>query len=277
MATVALKTLAVGDTVKIKEKGTSMDYIVVHKGNPGTDRYDSSCNGIWLMRKVVFSTLFVWSSSNVNNYSTSDICTSVNDTFLARYSSDVQNLIKQVKIPYNYGTSDSSGTYLVCGQGVGVSTKVFLLSAQEAASYSSGDGYALDYFTDNTARIGYLSSGGSTTWATRSAYGSASSYYGKAVLIVYSDGTSRYINNASSEFYVRPAMILPGNAAVVGGVITGATVDTPSGLYVGVNGVARNVTNAYVGVYSGATSKARKIVKGYIGVNGVARLFMDNS
>ena len=39
--------------------------------------------------------------------------------------------------------------------------------------------------------------------------------------------------------------------------------------YVGVNGVARNVSKIYVGV----NGVARKVVKGYVGVNGVAQQF----
>ena len=39
--------------------------------------------------------------------------------------------------------------------------------------------------------------------------------------------------------------------------------------YVGVNGIARNVSKMYVGV----NGVARKVVKGYVGVNGVAQQF----
>lgn len=42
-----------------------------------------------------------------------------------------------------------------------------------------------------------------------------------------------------------------------------------TGIYIGVNGVARKVKTGYVGI----SGVARKIKKGYIGVNGVARLF----
>ena len=40
-------------------------------------------------------------------------------------------------------------------------------------------------------------------------------------------------------------------------------------LYVGVNGIARQVNNIYVGV----NGVARKVIKGYVGVGGVARPF----
>ena len=43
--------------------------------------------------------------------------------------------------------------------------------------------------------------------------------------------------------------------------------------YVGVNGVAREVSKIYVGV----NGVARKVVKGYVGVNGVAQQFWGNN
>lgn len=43
--------------------------------------------------------------------------------------------------------------------------------------------------------------------------------------------------------------------------------------YVGVDGVARNITSMYVGI----DGVARKIIKGYVGVDGVAKLFYDDS
>lgn len=44
-------------------------------------------------------------------------------------------------------------------------------------------------------------------------------------------------------------------------------------VYVGVNGISRNVKNIYVGI----NGVARKVVKGYVGVNGIARQFWGAS
>lgn len=44
-----------------------------------------------------------------------------------------------------------------------------------------------------------------------------------------------------------------------------------TGVYVGVSGKARKISNIYVGV----NGTARKVVKGYVGVNGVARKFFE--
>ena len=50
MAASALSTKAIGSIVKLKENGTLVDYIVVHKGRPSSI-YDASCDGVWLLRK----------------------------------------------------------------------------------------------------------------------------------------------------------------------------------------------------------------------------------
>lgn len=47
----AISTLNVGDSVFCKEDGVDAEYLLVHKGNPDTSIYDSSCNGAWLLRK----------------------------------------------------------------------------------------------------------------------------------------------------------------------------------------------------------------------------------
>lgn len=41
---------SVGDTVKLIESGSQVDYIVVHQGKP-SGIYDESCNGTWLLMK----------------------------------------------------------------------------------------------------------------------------------------------------------------------------------------------------------------------------------
>lgn len=278
MATVSLGSLSVGSTVIINESQTKYYYTVVHKGNPDASIYDGSCNGVWLMRSALYGTTRMWGGS-VNDYSGSSIHTWLNDTFIKRFASSVQSLIRQTKIPYNYGNTLNANSVSVTGS-AGLSAKAFLLSKVEVGLSTDDYGSCLDYFTVGTGtaaknkRIAYDDSGNERVWWLRSAY-TVQTTYGDYVDTVSRAGTDNPATR-TSYYYIRPTIILPASAAVVDGVITGEKAGS-SGLYVGVNGVARNVTNAYVGVYSGATSKARKIVKGYIGVNGVARLFMDNS
>ena len=126
MASVALSTKAIGATVKLKENGTLVDYIVVHKGKPSSI-YDASCDGVWLLRKEIFETR-AWHSSNVNDWANSTLKSYLDSTFLARFDKDIQAQIKQVKIPYRPG----SGTSAIINSGAsGLSCKIFLLSANE--------------------------------------------------------------------------------------------------------------------------------------------------
>ena len=92
MASVALSTKAIGATVKLKENGTLVDYIVVHKGKPSSI-YDASCDGVWLLRKEIFETR-AWHSSNVNDWANSTLKSYLDSTFFARFDKDIQAQIK---------------------------------------------------------------------------------------------------------------------------------------------------------------------------------------
>ena len=147
MASVALSTKAIGATVKLKENGTLVDYIVVHKGRPSSI-YDASCDGVWLLRKDIFETR-VWHSSNVNDWANSTLKSYLDSTFLARFDKDIQAQIKQVKIPYRPGSGTSGN---INSGANGLTCKVFLLSATEVGYTKSnvnqyipdGEGAKLD-------------------------------------------------------------------------------------------------------------------------------------
>ena len=68
-----------------------------------------------------------WNSSNVNDYANSTIHSYLNSYFLAMFDSNIQNAIKQVKIPYVNGTGGSA----VASGANGLSAKIFLLSGYE--------------------------------------------------------------------------------------------------------------------------------------------------
>ena len=70
MASVRLDTKNVGDTIKIKENGTAVDFIVVHKGAPSTAYYGMD-GGVIVLRKDIHSN-GVYDSSN-NDYANSDV------------------------------------------------------------------------------------------------------------------------------------------------------------------------------------------------------------
>lgn len=213
MANVLLSTKAVGSTVKLKVDGALKEFLVVHQGKPSSI-YDDSCNGTWLLMKDCYVSR-AWHSSNVNKYESSDIHTYLNNTFLKLLDSNIQEAIKQVKLPYRQnggsGGTDRTGAN-------GLSTKIFLLSGYEVGwttsdnSYFPVDGAKLDYFTassgGNSKRIAYLN-GSVTYWWLRSPLASDTDY----VWRVNSYGNYDY-GGASGSRGIRPALVLPSTLLV---------------------------------------------------------------
>ena len=211
MAIKAISTLAVGSSVYLNVGGVRKEFLVVHRGLPSS-MYDASCNGTWLLMKDIYENR-AWHNSNVNKYETCDINTYLNGPFFNLFDSNIQGIIKQVKIPYRKnggsGGVDQSGAN-------GLPCKVFLLSGPEAglagASYIPNDGTKLDYFNANTGvdskRIAYLS-GTATAWWLRS----PSTYSANYVLVVNSQGgyNDTYASNSCG---IRPALVLPSDALV---------------------------------------------------------------
>lgn len=215
MANVLLSTKAVGSTVKLKVDGALKEFLVVHQGKPSSI-YDDSCNGTWLLMKDCYVSR-AWHSSNVNKYESSDIHTYLNNTFLKLLDSNIQEAIKQVKLPYRQnggsGGTDRTGAN-------GLSCKIFLLSGYEVGfttsdnSYFPVDGAKLSYFESGTGssalnkRIAYLN-GSAANWWLRSPYAN-NTYY---VWGVYSNG-NYYNGDASYSYGIRPALILPSTLLV---------------------------------------------------------------
>lgn len=213
MANVLLSTKAVGSTVKLNVDGALKEFLVVHQGKPSSI-YDNSCNGTWLLMKDCYVSR-AWHSSNVNKYESSDIHTYLNNTFLKLLDSNIQEAIKQVKLPYRQnggsGGTDRNGAN-------GLSTKIFLLSGYEVGwttsdnSYFPVDGAKLDYFAassgGNSKRIAYLN-GSAAYWWLRSPSTNFTSY----VWYVFSNG-NYYYRYASNSFGIRPALVLPSTLLV---------------------------------------------------------------
>ena len=119
-----------------------------------------------------------WHSSNTNDYANSTIHAYLNSTFFSVVDTDIRNVIKQVKIPYQNGTG--YGGSLMTGSN-GLSTKVFLLSGYEVGFITGSNGYLpkegvrLAYFSNDDSndvqskRIAYKDTDNSaTTWWLRS-------------------------------------------------------------------------------------------------------------
>ena len=262
MASVALSTKAIGATVKLKENGTLVDYIVVHKGRPSSI-YDASCDGVWLLRKEIFETR-VWHSSNVNDWANSTLKSYLDSTFYARFDKDLQAQIKQVKIPYRPG----SGTSATINSGAnGLSCKVFLLSATEVGYTKSnvnsyipdGEGAKLDYFTNGNGtseKIAYLN-GSATRWWLRS----PGLYDSTVAWSCDSDGGAN-LNFCAGTWGVRPALILPSNLLVSddGSVNTNTAPTTPGSITIPQNIQGGNT----ITVTWTASTDAENNLEGYV-------------
>lgn len=208
-----LGDMAVGSTVKIKVNGTVKDFIIVHQGKPSSI-YDDSCDGTWVLLKDVYTTSTFGSRNN--SYKDSSIHSYLNSTFYDLIDSDIRAVIKQVKIPYWYGTGRDGS--LATGSN-GLSTKVFLLSCYEIGARNGygipNDGAELDYFKSGD-RVAY-GSGGATAWWQRSPQ-TGNTYN---VWFVNSAGSSN-VNNYGNPNGVRPAFVLPSLLVVFNdGTVTG--------------------------------------------------------
>lgn len=216
MANVFLSTKNVGDIVKIKENGVAVNYIIVHKGLPSS-MYDSSCDGIWVLREATHSNV-VWQGertySNENNYENSAIKAWLNGTFLNTIDSKLRAAIKTVKIPFKKGAGNAS-TPVQSGSS-GLSCKVFILGVYEVGltteqnPYFPVDGAKLSYFSDQTSRICKDSSGAVDDWWLRSP---VTDGYGSAwkISTIGSHGTTPTYHD---DISARPAFILPSTLLV---------------------------------------------------------------
>ena len=70
---VSTSSLTVGQVVKFLYNGSPREYRVVHKGNPDTSIYDSSCNGVWFYeeKRIDGQPIDSWSSTSTNTWKNS--------------------------------------------------------------------------------------------------------------------------------------------------------------------------------------------------------------
>ena len=201
--------LAVGSSIWLNENGTLAEYLVVNQGIPSESTlYDSSCDGVWLLRKDCYESR-QWHSSNSNSYSASTIHSYLNSSFLNLFDTNTQNAIKQVKIPYVNGTAGSA----IASGANGLEVKVFLLCGYEVGftqsdnQYFPIDGACLDYFIGvaQTVRIAKIN-GSATLWWLRSLY----NYRNTSTWCVSAQGL--YGGQTCSNSYgIRPALVLPSD------------------------------------------------------------------
>ena len=265
MASVALGTKAIGSTVKLKVNGTLRDFIVVHKGKPGS-MYDASCDGVWLLMKDCYEAKR-WHSSNVNDYANSEVHSYLNSAFLNLFDADIRAQIKQVKLPYRAGSGYGK---IVTSGASGLSTKIFLLSSTEVnlvhGYEPTNEGACLSYFSGtvqngaDTKRVANYN-GSAVCWWLRSPY--CNSGYGAAsALLVNSNGDWGGDNCSYTGWYLRPALVLPSNLLTSddGTVNTNTAPTTPGSITVpeGAEG-GKNIEVTWT-----ASSDAEKNLEGYI-------------
>lgn len=214
--TIPANDLTIGMVVKLMENGVATDYIVVNQGIPsGSSLYDTSCDGLWLLRKDCYENR-AWHSSNVNDYASSTIHSYLNSSFLNLFDVNTRNIIRQVKIPYRPGSGDSQS---ISSGSNGLLTKVFLLSGTEVgyvySEIPANEGVKLTYFssTSNTGadskRVAYYD-GSAANWWLRSPL-CRSSNPSVYPVRVHDDG-SWGCGACREENSIRPALILPSNA-----------------------------------------------------------------
>ena len=140
-----LNNLSVGSSVYMNVGGVRTEFLIVHKGNPDASQYDSSCDGIWLLSKKCHGPS-AWGSTNYEmiQYADSYIPSYLNN-ILYQFDTNIRNIIKQVKIPYQVGIG------AVQTLTNGLSTKLFILNCKEIGWYNSSDvnfggGAKLSYF-----------------------------------------------------------------------------------------------------------------------------------
>ena len=265
MASVALGTKAIGSTVKLKVNGTLRDFIVVHKGKPGS-MYDASCDGVWLLMKDCYEAKR-WHSSNVNDYANSEVHSYLNSAFLNLFDADIRAQIKQVKLPYRAGSGYGK---IVTSGASGLSTKIFLLSSTEVnlvhGYEPTNEGACLSYFSGtvqngaDTKRVANYN-GSAVLWWLRSPCCYSGSGATRA-LRVLSYGGWGDSNCSYTGWYLRPALVLPSNLLTSddGTVNTNTAPTTPGSITVpeGAEG-GKNIEVTWT-----ASSDAEKNLEGYI-------------
>lgn len=211
-----ISDLSIGSIVKMKVNGVATDFLIVNQGIPSNSNlYDSSCNGTWLLMKDCYKNR-QWNITDINSYEISAINSYLNDEFTRLFESNIQKVIKQVKIPYHkngFGGSVQSGAN-------GLSCKIFLLGGYEVGFTTSDD----SYFPVDGAKLSYFDSGfGQSALNKRIANWNGSANYwwlrsphiagNASVWHVYTNG-SYTDTRPSLPRGIRPALILPSTTSI---------------------------------------------------------------
>lgn len=199
-----LGDMPVGSEVTLTESGSPELYIVVNQGLPSS-KYDSSCDGTWLLRKFILESM-AWNSLSGNmGYNTSYINKYLNSTFVERFSTyAINNLFMSPKIPIYTGRIQD------------YPAQVFLLSTYELDLtdnvFNPAEGAAMQYFygAEANKRIAYFD-GAPAIWWSRS-------MHKKDTDLSWYVSTTGNLSSQRSTIYagIRPALILKKDTIVSG-------------------------------------------------------------
>lgn len=135
MAYILANDLEVGSSIYLRENGTPVEYIVVHKGIPSyqytySDEYGTStytvtytgdCDGVYLMRKHVMAGTVNWCSASSGTYINNELDTKLHG-LLSTFDATAKRAIKVVGRPLHNARGESYGYYY---------SRVFPLNAYE--------------------------------------------------------------------------------------------------------------------------------------------------
>lgn len=184
--------LSVGESVFLTVNGALTEFLVVHKGNPNTNMYDVSCDGIWITAKYAPDVAIYYYVKDTSGdeedamndgyyykimYHESNPHRYLNSTYYNSIEVKQRAAIKTVKIPYAVDGKYYTNTRHIKEEGVVAS--VFLLDVQEMRPNSTytynGIGTTLQYFQNfeygnDSRRAITTTSGTEVDYWTRNSY-----------------------------------------------------------------------------------------------------------
>lgn len=221
--------LEVGDAIYLQENGVRTEFTIINKGLPSNSTlYDSSCNGLWIVRKDILKSItHTNTSTDKNDYATSGFPSALESYVASAFDTETKNFIKQVKVPYavyNKGNRD------VFSGASGLSCTAFLLCFDEImgehynSSYCPPLGGWTEYYIydtdgDNSVyaaakakRVKYLD-GVAAMWYTRSP---SYDYNSNGIYAVDGNGVCSYAfpSAGTTTVNICPAMVLDFSATV---------------------------------------------------------------
>lgn len=223
-----LNSKSIGNTIKIRENGAPAEFLIVHKGNPDPAIYDSSCDGVWVFRNVLFQDIPFNKTTNSSIYETSTIREWLNNEYWNTIDQEIRDKIPFVKIPYTSlyiddDDSDDNRINIFTGAN-GLSSHVFIPSAYELGftEYNNTslpvDGANLSYFSIGTSsyandkRIRHLEDGRAMHYVTRTNYDPKAT---TSIIGVTASGGIGFLNTYIANFNPIPViMILPYDLVV---------------------------------------------------------------